>query len=784
MPELHDIDQIPERPKLFRVFLSDSEEFENLLQIWEFASNCLQMPKPFKVEELYAGLKFTEDTEEVTLVSDIVCEILEMAIKEIPDEQKEDDDSLLWMIKQVSEDKVKFIWPCLIGIFINSGLFEYTASSEVNEIGEILQSATPKTFNSLLTYDQKIKILLFLCNSCHDFVAFREYLSERLKEKHKYSKEKQDTYTDIRKVEQEKRKLMEEHATSDFVHNDKINDKIVVLEEELKNASRTQGKAIRDQLSTLTKEKEEFRDSLQELDDKIEALNNKISRLNDSLFKVSVKVSVIGRDMESEYWFFKDDNTKLYVKNLKTGQWGYYNDEESIQDLENSLLTKGIKERKLYEGLRRLKGKMKIKKSKDLKMDETHENKENEDVEMKDNEVQNKNPNEAQTTEPQTSEEKQKDMEVDKQSDIKPLKEAELDPKYEDAEEEIDWDKCLERALGFSIKRTEINTRRSNRGNSKRLDMLTLESIKEKLIELEEDYTEAAKELGKAWAPFSTMEKVKDLLVKAEDEETIWEILINLETGFSLPMNMKRTEELPASVKIEVDGESASNISGKEMQSSKKIIEEGFVFYHNNRKVKKFWSSDTLRDSWKDYLESIQNGSISALFLSVCIFIDQTEEYIEKMNSRVENKKKSEEKLEKQKMNKNPSRSTDRNDRKRTKGFYKESSEEESEGEESQPKRRSKRQKTNQESEFEDEMSVDEESEDFEEEEEESDAQWDDLCYVCKKKGDVICCEKCSHVAHIKCLGLRQVPENDWYCTACLQKMQNTRQTRSSRRKR
>jgi hypothetical protein len=165
MPELHDIHELPERPKLFKVFLEDSGEFEDLMQIWEFASNCLLLPKPFKVEELYAGLKFTEDTEEVTLVSDIVCEILEMAVKEIPDEQKEEDESLLWMIKQISDDKLKFIWPCLIGIFIEGELFEYTASSEVKEIGTILQGATPKTFNSLLTYDQKIKILLFLCNS-------------------------------------------------------------------------------------------------------------------------------------------------------------------------------------------------------------------------------------------------------------------------------------------------------------------------------------------------------------------------------------------------------------------------------------------------------------------------------------------------------------------------------------------------------------------------------------------------------------------------------------------
>lgn len=35
------------------------------------------------------------------------------------------------------------------------------------------------------------------------------------------------------------------------------------------------------------------------------------------------------------------------------------------------------------------------------------------------------------------------------------------------------------------------------------------------------------------------------------------------------------------------------------------------------------------------------------------------------------------------------------------------------------------------------------------------DDEWDDECYVCKKEGDVMCCEGCTRVAHWKCLNLR-----------------------------
>lgn len=55
-----------------------------------------------------------------------------MAIQEIPDEQVEDEDSLLWMIKQTQgEGKLRFVWPCLISIFIEKGVLEFTTNEEI-----------------------------------------------------------------------------------------------------------------------------------------------------------------------------------------------------------------------------------------------------------------------------------------------------------------------------------------------------------------------------------------------------------------------------------------------------------------------------------------------------------------------------------------------------------------------------------------------------------------------------------------------------------------------------
>ena len=44
-----------------------------------------------------------------------------------------------------------------------------------------------------------------------------------------------------------------------------------------------------------------------------------------------------------------------------------------------------------------------------------------------------------------------------------------------------------------------------------------------------------------------------------------------------------------------------------------------------------------------------------------------------------------------------------------------------------------------------------------------------DLCFVCGKHGKILMCdgENCSTVAHIKCVGLREVPVGEWYCPPC-----------------
>ncbi|KAK6257228.1 hypothetical protein QUC31_000687 [Theobroma cacao] len=43
----------------------------------------------------------------------------------------------------------------------------------------------------------------------------------------------------------------------------------------------------------------------------------------------------------------------------------------------------------------------------------------------------------------------------------------------------------------------------------------------------------------------------------------------------------------------------------------------------------------------------------------------------------------------------------------------------------------------------------------------------DGLCSVCCYGGELICCDRCPSAFHVNCLGLKEVPDGDWFCPSC-----------------
>ncbi|MBA0555887.1 hypothetical protein Golob_026037 [Gossypium lobatum] len=43
----------------------------------------------------------------------------------------------------------------------------------------------------------------------------------------------------------------------------------------------------------------------------------------------------------------------------------------------------------------------------------------------------------------------------------------------------------------------------------------------------------------------------------------------------------------------------------------------------------------------------------------------------------------------------------------------------------------------------------------------------DDVCSACCDGGELICCDRCPSAFHVNCVGLKEVPDGDWFCPSC-----------------
>ena len=125
--------------------------------------------------------------------------------------------------------------------------------------------------------------------------------------------------------------------------NEAMAKQLESFEKLLETASRTEAKELNREITLLKKERTAFTKEIDSIHKSIEYSQGKIDKFNEQLWKISLKPSMVGEDSDkNEYWFFKEDLGKLYVKEKETGDWKMYDDEESVVTLEASLTSKGL----------------------------------------------------------------------------------------------------------------------------------------------------------------------------------------------------------------------------------------------------------------------------------------------------------------------------------------------------------------------------------------------------------------------------------------------------------
>ena len=84
---------------------------------------------------------------------------------------------------------------------------------------------------------------------------------------------------------------------------------------QLSEAQRTQAKPLKEKILAVERKKDLYANEIAKFENQIKKKHQKITQLNEKTYKASIKTTVLGKDSaKSEYWHFKDDNTRIYIR--------------------------------------------------------------------------------------------------------------------------------------------------------------------------------------------------------------------------------------------------------------------------------------------------------------------------------------------------------------------------------------------------------------------------------------------------------------------------------------
>lgn len=100
MPVLHCSQNMQARPAPQPMFITGNE-FDEMIFIWEFLNNFYEYVQKdtFYIEELYAGLKYSNDDQEVRLICEIHAGLISLIIDDWKTLEMEDDEGVMLLCK-------------------------------------------------------------------------------------------------------------------------------------------------------------------------------------------------------------------------------------------------------------------------------------------------------------------------------------------------------------------------------------------------------------------------------------------------------------------------------------------------------------------------------------------------------------------------------------------------------------------------------------------------------------------------------------------------------------
>ena len=287
---------------------------------------------------------------------------------------KEDDN-----INKIDNNTKIYLLHIIIGLCFETILIKEKIKNEYDNMNSL--SYTKKGLDeSLFDTEKRMKELNRMENFktlSKDIENLEKQLSElKLKENNKMEIEKEE--------KDEKNEKNEENLKKDEIKVDDKNEK-----ENNKNDIDNINK--KKEIKELEIQIDRYKSILIENDKLIERkkeINNKINEIIESIYNLkTLRKKYLGIDYQNnEYYYFISVPNKIYTKNKKRKEWGYFENKDDIQKLINKLTDKGKNEKKLKFFLKFILSQMKEKEEKEKEK----EKKDNEEIkDKKDNIITN-----------------------------------------------------------------------------------------------------------------------------------------------------------------------------------------------------------------------------------------------------------------------------------------------------------------------------------------------------------------------------------------------------------
>ena len=297
---------------------------------------------------------------------------------------KEDDN-----INKIDNNTKIYLLHIIIGLCFETILIKEKIKNEYDNMNSL--SYTKKGLDeSLFDTEKRMKELNRMENFktlSKDIENLEKQLSElKLKENNKMEIEKEE-----KAEKEEKNEKNEENLKKDEIKVDDKNEK-----ENNKNDIDNINK--KKEIKELEIQIDRYKSILIENDKLIERkkeINNKINEIIKSINNLkTLRKKYLGIDYQNnEYYYFISVPNKIYTKNKKIKEWGYFENKDDIQKLINKLTDKGKNEKKLKFFLKFILSQMKEKEEKEKEKEK--EKKDNEEIkdDKKDNTTNNDNDN-------------------------------------------------------------------------------------------------------------------------------------------------------------------------------------------------------------------------------------------------------------------------------------------------------------------------------------------------------------------------------------------------------